>query len=1048
MASKIKLRRGSAADWIAAYPVILSSGEPGYDTTNNKIKIGDGSSEWQALAYNNVLPAATTNDLGGVKLGDGFVLDGDDKVTTRKLYSTNESDPGQHYRLELTNGGTIKLPDQSEIIGSTLKGVAGTGGLNYTGMTIGPNVTYSEESWMYVDYNGAYIATKYNTDQQLWSFDNNGDLTLPADGRLISSTGFVLNAVSRGIITLGADIDGPEIDQHFHIAFPSSNVDAPYQDLILGDDLNYIKIRGYHDEQGHGVDIGSNDRASGLQHVWNFGTDGNLTLPAGSTINDSTGNSILGQSTAIVNSGNKLYINGSGDAVLDGPGGGVNRGLRWLYGSSVGGVDSLIRQNEDGLTIQSYSEGGEGDFYTNGSPIILRNGDQDPIDSWQFSQSNITLPAGGDILNSNGQSVLGQWSPFYADDLVLARGSTITDAELSIDIGMERPLDNTHWYNLFGELDPLTEGEGEAVINGGVCHDSGGNVYVLGSVLRSEGFDSDNLFLKYSPEGNLVWRRTWTDRSGFDCGSYNTSIRFLAEDVETGIQDTLVWSSTLPDQDVSYVGTMDTDGNLVDEFGNPRAPTRIENFQVSDTIWVDEASASLVAVVGHRTDSGNVIPAVAVVDLSTFSVIYVAYAEPDGIDLDGGEVGVLPWDNNFKSLVNVPAAGANPSYLATIGNYNDGSVSHAMVTISAGLAMATYGIGVTNYSEDTIIGEDVCTDNNGNVYIIVNNLSGGDGSSIYSRSVLIKGSISTLESENYLWQTNLGTDVSVFYATSIAYANGSVYVLGTMTDENNQSDAMLIKINEYTGNPVWQRRIGSQAIDGYVFYFNIPGAESSSGISIFDNNVVINFPTLDKTDISNGINIVTLQYPTDGSITGTYGDFVISDFNIGYSASDYSIDLLTTNYSNSYGDIVSEDARFIATSVTVDTGWENIRWDLDDNRQVYGPQTWKFKDDGSFDTKEISHLDRVKVTATTDVDVATWTFQSNNGLKFPDGSIQYGAFIETEFSMDGGSAVTVYNIPTRPTVVDGGGSSSRFGVNDPEYDGSNGNNYVLDGGGA
>jgi hypothetical protein len=50
--------------------------------------------------------------------------------------------------------------------------------------------------------------------------------------------------------------------------------------------------------------------------------------------------------------------------------------------------------------------------------------------------------------------------------------------------------------------------------------------------------------------------------------------------------------------------------------------------------------------------------------------------------------------------------------------------------------------------------------------------------------------------------------------------------------------------------------------------------------------------------------------------------------------------------------------------------------------------------------------------------------------------------------MDGGSAATVFNIVTVPPVADGGGSSSRFGVNDPVYDGSNGNNFVLDGGGA
>ena len=42
---------------------------------------------------------------------------------------------------------------------------------------------------MYVDHSGAYIATKYNTDQKLWQFDNTGNLTLPAGGEIHSSAG-------------------------------------------------------------------------------------------------------------------------------------------------------------------------------------------------------------------------------------------------------------------------------------------------------------------------------------------------------------------------------------------------------------------------------------------------------------------------------------------------------------------------------------------------------------------------------------------------------------------------------------------------------------------------------------------------------------------------------------------------------------------------------------------------------------------------------------------------------------------------------------------
>jgi hypothetical protein len=53
-----------------------------------------------------------------------------------------------------------------------------------------------------------------------------------------------------------------------------------------------------------------------------------------------------------------------------------------------------------------------------------------------------------------------------------------------------------------------------------------------------------------------------------------------------------------------------------------------------------------------------------------------------------------------------------------------------------------------------------------------------------------------------------------------------------------------------------------------------------------------------------------------------------------------------------------------------------------------------------------------------------------------------------KMALDGGFAGTVFNVVPRPSIADGGGSSSRHGVSDPVYDGSSGEDYVLDGGGA
>lgn len=46
----IQHRRGTAAEWLSADPV-LASGEIGVETDTLKFKIGDGTSVWSALAY-------------------------------------------------------------------------------------------------------------------------------------------------------------------------------------------------------------------------------------------------------------------------------------------------------------------------------------------------------------------------------------------------------------------------------------------------------------------------------------------------------------------------------------------------------------------------------------------------------------------------------------------------------------------------------------------------------------------------------------------------------------------------------------------------------------------------------------------------------------------------------------------------------------------------------------------------------------------------------------------------------------------------------------
>jgi hypothetical protein len=58
--TQIQIRRGTAAQWSSANPV-LASGEFGYETDTGKFKIGDGTTAWNSIAVLNGVTASSTD---------------------------------------------------------------------------------------------------------------------------------------------------------------------------------------------------------------------------------------------------------------------------------------------------------------------------------------------------------------------------------------------------------------------------------------------------------------------------------------------------------------------------------------------------------------------------------------------------------------------------------------------------------------------------------------------------------------------------------------------------------------------------------------------------------------------------------------------------------------------------------------------------------------------------------------------------------------------------------------------------------------------------
>jgi hypothetical protein len=59
----IQFRRGTAAEWTSSNPT-LALGEVGYETDTGKIKVGNGSTAWNGLAYSSEGPTGPQGDVG------------------------------------------------------------------------------------------------------------------------------------------------------------------------------------------------------------------------------------------------------------------------------------------------------------------------------------------------------------------------------------------------------------------------------------------------------------------------------------------------------------------------------------------------------------------------------------------------------------------------------------------------------------------------------------------------------------------------------------------------------------------------------------------------------------------------------------------------------------------------------------------------------------------------------------------------------------------------------------------------------------------------
>lgn len=118
MASTIQFKRGSSAKW-KELNLVLAAGEPGYDTTTGRIKVGDGVTAWNDLLYQDelaVVSKATRFEFPSYGKTNTLYKD----ETAHQLYQWVADDSGQSGHYEVV--GTENVIDITIINGGDANG--------------------------------------------------------------------------------------------------------------------------------------------------------------------------------------------------------------------------------------------------------------------------------------------------------------------------------------------------------------------------------------------------------------------------------------------------------------------------------------------------------------------------------------------------------------------------------------------------------------------------------------------------------------------------------------------------------------------------------------------------------------------------------------------------------------------------------------------------------------------------------------------------------------------------------------------------------------
>lgn len=260
MATQIKLRRDTYQNWYDNDPV-LAEGEPGFDLTNSKLKIGDGSTPWQLLPYfddkenvytniaSNIIPSTdSTYSLGSPSkrwtqmfVDNGAIYLGDIKITndSGRLVVQQVTNPGLQTEAPVATPGIVTT--DRIINGEHYFSINSNGDLFLDGVAYTELPTQTNNAGKFLTTNGSgtlsWSSSTGNTGDFVFT---DGSASLPLGDTMTLNT-YQNGGNGESKLTLS-----PTTESNLYVA-------------------NILKL---------GVNYGS-----GSEKYWQFGADGGLTFP-------------------------------------------------------------------------------------------------------------------------------------------------------------------------------------------------------------------------------------------------------------------------------------------------------------------------------------------------------------------------------------------------------------------------------------------------------------------------------------------------------------------------------------------------------------------------------------------------------------------------------------------------------------------------------------------------------------------------------------------------------------------------------------------------